>query len=418
LIVSWTNGYVMNNWRPNGGLTDFTFNDTLKPLEKFRDQLIVIDGVGQRVHYEASPGALGWGKEEWYGGHDAFPAITTGVPLAEYGENNEVSGGDSVDQFIAAELSKQVSLPIESLVLAPFGEGLFWGTISYKGRSRGITPETDPFNLWRTLFSDRALPEGEFDKLRAERRSVLDYLGKSLTGFGERLGSEDRLKVEAHLQSVRMIEQRLAADPLACSAPDIGPEFDVRDNVSNFPNALDLLGKETMAAFRCDLTRVATLNYSNVGGDNLVFSWLGDEFTGPGDEYPTRQFHDICHNQDRSDDHRRRMNRVSQWFYEGVANMVQELSDTPEGTGTMLDNTLVVVTNAMGSNHDSKIQPFVIIGNADNYFQTGRYLQYETSNGLGQAHNGVLVALANAMGVDGSQFGQSEYARELPNLRG
>jgi hypothetical protein len=149
------------------------------------------------------------------------------------------------------------------------------------------------------------------------------------------------------------------------------------------------------------------------GGDNMFFPFLGSEFVGKGDEYPERQYHDITHNQGKSAAHRARKIRCEQWFYEQVAYIVQSLAATKEGTGTMLDNTLVVVTNSMGSNHDSKVQPFVLIGNIAGYFGTGKFIK--VSN---EAHNKVLVALANAMGADGSKFGASRYATELAGLRG
>jgi hypothetical protein len=419
LFVSWSNGYWMSAWRPSGTENNFTFGDILSPLEKLKSKVIVVDGLGQRVHYEANAGALGWGKDQWYGGHDANPAVLTGVPLSKYADNLEQSGGDSVDQYIAAELAKTVSLPFQSLVVGPWSSGGYGGTVSYKGKSPGITPESDPFNLFKKLFQGRSLPMGTFDKARATRKSVLDYLDKSLGQFSTRMGTDDKLRIQSHLDSVREIERQLG-DPnvsMTCTAPDPGASFDTHDDVSNYPKALDLFGKLLVASFRCDLTRVATLTLSDAGGDNLVFSWLGTDFTGKGDEYPIRQYHDITHNAGKSADHTQRKIRVEQWFYEQVASIASQLDQTPEGTGTMLDNTLIVVTNTMGENHDSKVQPFVLIGNLAGYFKTGRSLKYPVTNGLGTAHNGILVAIANAMGVNGSAFGDPKYNQELAGLK-
>lgn len=415
LFIGWSNGFLMDDWRPGAG---FSLGTTLSPLEPFKDKLLVIDGLGQRVHYEADGGALGWGKDQWYGGHDAFPAMLTGVPCKVYRDFYEEAGGESVDQFIASELDKTISVPFSSLTLGPYSTGGYSGTISYSGPgSAGITPEANPFNLFSQLFGGRDLPKAEFDKLRATRKSVLDYLGGSLRGFSSRMGKEDRAKIESHLEAVRKIEKQLeTTSTLDCSAPSLGPEFDARNDVANYPKALTAFCDLLCASFRCDLTRVASLTLTDVGGDGLVFSWLGDEFTGPGDEYPIRQYHDITHRAGQSPEHTARKNRVEQWFHEQIAYIAQQLEDTPEGSGTMLDNTLIVVTNSMGVNHDSRVVPFTLIGNLDGYFSTGRYVQFPQSNGLGVAHNRLLVTIANAMGVNGSAFGSPEYSQELTEL--
>jgi hypothetical protein len=415
LIIGWTNGYVMSDWRPRGSGRDFELNETLKPLAPWKSKLLVVDGVGQKVHYEGNARALGWKKDQWWGGHDACPAVLTGVPLSMYEENRMRSGGDSIDQFIARELAKKTALPFSSLVVGPYADASAWGTFSYSGASAGITAESNPWTLHRRLFEGRTLSGGQINTALLLRRSVLDYVKGSLSTFTQRLGTEDRARVESHLQAVRDTERELASAaerPTTCASPDPGATFDVRREIANYPKALKLLNELVAAALRCDLTRVVAMPWTDAGGDNLVFSWLGSEFTGAGDEYPRRQYHDITHNQGKSPDHRRRKIRVEQWFFEQVAAIVKRLADTPEGTGSMLDNTLVVVTNTMGSNHDSKVQPFTLIGNINGHFDTGKYLKTPYD-----AHNRVLVAVANAMGVDGSQWGAKAYASELPGLR-
>jgi len=420
LVVNWTNGMRMDSWRPSGSETNFTLGPVLAPLNDLKSKLLVIEGLGQRVQYEANPGASGWQHTEWYGGHDSYPAVLTGHPLSQYGDFLGVSGGDSIDQYIAQELQKTVSLPFESLVVGPWSSGGYYGATSYRGRSTGITPESDPFNLFKTLFAGRDLPKGEFDKLRATRRSVLDYLDGSLSAFGSRMGSEDKAKIDSHLEAVRAIEKQLEGGDLSlsCTAPALPAEFGTNgDDSSNYPKALTVFSDLLVAAFRCDLTRVASLTLSDAGGDNLVFSWLGEEFTGPGDEYPIRQYHDITHRAELSDAHRRRKDTVEAYFHGEIGKIAQQLEATPEGNGTMLDNTLIVITNSMGVNHESRQVPFTLIGNLDGYFNTGRSLKYGDGNGLGVAHNQLFVAVANAMGVNGAGFGLPEYNSELPGLK-
>jgi hypothetical protein len=172
---------------------------------------------------------------------------------------------------------------------------------------------------------------------------------------------------------------------------------------------------------------VATLVLTDAGGDNLIYPWLGDEFLRKGDERKVREFHDITHTQGNSEQNRRDKIRVDTWYVEQAAYLAGLLAGTPEGNGSMLDHTALVVTNGMGHNHNSNTVPYVVLGSCGRYFKTGRFLKCGSAVGVegppersrrGAPHNGLLVALANAMGVDGSRFGVPEHARELPGLRG
>ena len=49
------------------------------------------------------------------------------------------------------------------------------------------------------------------DRLVAERKSILDFVGKDLERFRDRLGAEDQMSVTGHLESIRALEKQLAA---------------------------------------------------------------------------------------------------------------------------------------------------------------------------------------------------------------
>jgi hypothetical protein len=424
IVIGWSNGYVLSAWRPSGSGTNFSFNEILKPLEPFKDKTIVIDGVSQKVHYEANAKALGWGKDQWYGGHDGYPGVLTGVPLSKYADNLEWSGGDSIDQFIATEAAKIQKLPFDSLTLAVSKEASgYYGSLSYKGKSPGVTGERDPANLFKRLFSTGGggtLPGGQIDKAFLARKSVLDYLHKDLDGFGTRLGGDDKHSIATHLESIRDIEKQLtaggAAIPAAagkdCAMPTSPATMTLNDS-NNMPSQIKALCDLVVLAFKCNQSRVATMTMSNAGGDDCFFPFLGADFVGKGDEYPQRQYHDITHNQGKSPEHTRRKIRVEQWYFEQVAYLAAAFKAVPEASGgTMLDNTLIAVTNSMGSNHDSRLVPFTFIGNIGGYFKTGQYLKVDK-----EAHNKVMVSIANAMGIDGSMWGAPQYSAELPGLK-
>ena len=82
------------------------------------------------------------------------------------------------------------------------------------------------------------------------------------------------------------------------------------------------------------------------------------------------------------------------------------LDEVPEGSGTLLDNTVVVWTSELssGNNHSMRNMPYVIAGGAS-YFDTGRYVRFG-----GDDHSRLLVSLCHAMGLtDISRVGDDEY---------
>jgi len=82
------------------------------------------------------------------------------------------------------------------------------------------------------------------------------------------------------------------------------------------------------------------------------------------------------------------------------------LAAIPEGTGSVLDNTLIVWGNELsrGNSHGNEPVPFVLLGGAGGALQMGRFLQYD-----GTRHNRLLVSLCHAMGMPEQQtFGDTD----------
>jgi hypothetical protein len=74
-----------------------------------------------------------------------------------------------------------------------------------------------------------------------------------------------------------------------------------------------------------------------------------------------------------------------------------------EGTGTMLDNTLIFWwcnELAKENAHSRNPMPFVLAGHAGGALAGGRFLQLNRI-----PHNNLLVSLMNLMGVSGSTLG-------------
>jgi uncharacterized protein DUF1552 len=274
VTIAWGHGVCGPYFYPQGDqiVIDDSSCQILAPLAPLRTKMLLIGGLDNKAYLDA-------GKR--YSGHSGYPGLFTGTTNGS---------GKSIDQAVADGLrAKGGNLPGLHLVLGVAPDN---NSISYKGGGQMNTPETDPFKLFTRLFAGATLPTGQLEKLRARKKSMLDYLGNDLEAFSARVGKDDQAKIQAHLQSIRDLEMQLAGDTgaKACAAPMTGGSRTL-DTPERSKLMFTLLG----AAMRCDLTRAASMTiYDDHGLFNIRFPWLniGDDYHplahrgAPG--YPTK----------------------------------------------------------------------------------------------------------------------------------
>jgi hypothetical protein len=148
-------------------------------------------------------------------------------------------------------------------------------------------------------------------------------------------------------------------------------------------------------ALKCDLTRVVTLQWNHAAG-NLDFKWLGIG----------RSHHQISHDADTNLASQDQLVQINTWYARQLAYLLARLDETPEGSGTMLDNTLVFWCNELdkGNRHSHTDMPYLLAGGKNLGLQTGRVLRYGSV-----PHNNLLVSMMNLLGVPGSTFGDPSF---------
>ncbi|MCH9684250.1 MAG: DUF1552 domain-containing protein [Deltaproteobacteria bacterium] len=93
-----------------------------------------------------------------------------------------------------------------------------------------------------------------------------------------------------------------------------------------------------------------------------------------------------------------------------VADMAQRFDDTPYGTGTLLDHTIIVWLSETGSTqaHSSQNIPVVIVGNASGRLRNGAFLDLDDA-----VQADLMLTLAEALGVPLPGFGDPTLQAEL-----
>lgn len=420
LIIFYTpNGTIGSEWRPKGSETTFTLGRILRPLETHRSKLLVLGGVNMAL------------ADSGYGSHHArgVGGLLTGRPILQgnfavfAGNRAGWAGGISIDQHIAKSIApttrfKTLELGVRIL------DSEVRGRISYLGASQPVPPIESPYDVFDRLFAGVPAPAApgtpamtQADRIRLEKRSVLDFLKEELTVARTRAGVGDRAKLDLHLDSIRDIERRLGTagpagtpPPVAaagCQAPVLGARIDVAAT-DNIPAVGKLQMDVLAAALACDVTRIATLQWTHPEVDQ-TFPWLG----------VSQGHHATSHAGDSDSAAQEALTKVNVWYAEQLRYLADKLASYREGDRTLLDNTVILWCNEIGkgNNHAHRDLPFALLGSAGGYFRTGRFVDYMAGGASGHPHNNLLLSLGQAMGIKDTSFGDPQHCTgPLPGL--
>jgi len=297
------------------------------------------------------------------------------------------------------------------------GEGANSRYCFAKGKGQIVVPEQDPWKTYARVFAGtaaNAAPDPSVMRLMLQKKSILDYVGTDLDKFAARVGTDDGTIVRGHLAAVRDLEKELQAvkvDASRCGGPT-AMAVDATMAI-NYPAMVKVSMDLMVAALKCDVTRVAGLQMVDAGGANLPWNFLpGIPLNGTGFHTRLRNWHDMGHNPIMGGvDHKR---IADKWCITQLAELIARMKAVPEAGGTMLSNSVIVMTNHMedGQNHNTQKLPWILAGQGGGYFKTG-----QCALSAGKPLNGVLADVANALGVPMASWGDPSYGKPWDGLR-
>lgn len=225
-------------------------------------------------------------------------------------------------------------------------------------------------------------------------------IGASLKRLNPIISHQDRNKLDFHLNAIREVEERLTqvTDAGSCIA------FSEDDKLKNNPE--EQFGDEILnayidlvvAAFICDLSRVATFQMS-FGHDFHSYPWLG--LTG--------DFHGWTHNKVGTggaslNGAQGRINAAMAWRHEKIVRLMDKLKAVQEPDGTLLDNSGILMWTETSREHFYNDATWVLGGRMGGQINTGHHTKYS-----GVDHNKLLTTIAQAMGMQTNRFGAAQY---------
>jgi hypothetical protein len=392
-------GMVMRDWRPRGSETDFSLPYLLEPLEPFRDRMVIIHGVGN-----GAGARLATGDDH----NRARNNLLTGGGYGNGEPWQLLSDRISIDQELAGRLRSDVPFASINLAIGTDGQtvsGIRSG-IFHHGANDPVTSIADPNVAFDRVFSGFS-PDGMEDpasaRLRSRRTSVLDAVKQSFDSLRNRVGVEDRERLDAHAEKVRSLERRLTMGPQSgnsCSLPVIttppGYSFPVHDDVTA-PAMIELM---TMA-FACKRTNVGTIYFGS--GQDPRFPWLsfnGGPVLQPG--------YDTWHTMVHQGQHEAALLLGFRFYSEMFRSLLDRLSQTQDEDGSLLDSTCVLWISDFGdgSVHNRNNLAIVLAGNPG--VTTGRFINHPDNDYQSVSQHDTMqlyTSILNAFGFPDTSFG-------------
>ena len=122
-------------------------------------------------------------------------------------------------------------------------------------------------------------------------------------------------------------------------------------------------------------------------------------------------FHPTSHHQDK-EDKVREFAKFNKYHVSMLPYFIDKLKSTPDGEGTLLDNTLILYGSPMGNSnlHNHRRCPLVLVGHAGGKLKGGLHLKASDETPMAN----VMLSMLHAMGRDDlGKFGDSTAAFDL-----
>ena len=383
-------GAAPGYWSPLQEGANFDFSFITKPLEPFRDRVVLISGLDL-------PEAMAT-TEEPGGDHARGAVLLSGVRP----RRNAVSPslGVTIDQLIANKYGRDTILSSIQLGVEDIGNfgNCNWGyscaytnSISWSSPTEPLPTEVNPRVAFERLFGDGASPEERLAG-RKQNASILDSVTYEIASFKKDLGAGDRSRLDTYLENIRELERRIK---IAMSKTVSEPSGEIPFGLPESKHVHFRLMYDLIAlAFEGDITRSATFM---LGRDLSGASFPESGFNGG--------WHGSSHHGDKPDNiaNYAKMNR---YHVQNLAYFVDKLKKIPDGDGTVLDHVLIYKGSNMGNSHRHAHEkvPVILVGGIDGGFKGNRHLVFPDNT---QRTSNMLLSLLHLYGIEQDKIGTS-----------
>ncbi len=398
---------------PLGSLAPSDFSRVYEPLHRVRDSVSIIEGLSMMSAMIDRSGSANNHGVSWANLLVNVP-YNADDPFVGTREDNlhPRPGGASIDHYIGQSVAGGRRL--DSVVWSD-GGGRFGSQFAFSSNDLGqwIVPNSNPMNAFGRLMGTGLLVPGEgppepppltrADRVRAARFRAYNVALTHFDRIAPGLSTADQESLVAHRNHLERFGMRFRPDDgggggmsMAMCNPEFTPTGDTVD---------DFFRLATLA-FACDAVRVITMDARQLSGSQIGASDADDvhqAFAHGTDARATMM-----------------MENYYRYHADQFANLVSYLRSVPEGSGTLLDNTLVIWLPELSTGgHMFDDTPTVIAGGGATGFSPGRYIRYAQDipsvgcgygcdyGMVGPGHMHLFVNAMRHMGMSDNSFGRT-----------
>ena len=252
--------------------------------------------------------------------------------------------------------------------------------------------EADPRIVFERLFGKGGTTAQRQAQLRRDQ-SILDWVLDDMSRLQNQLGSGDRHTVNEYLDTVREVERRIQqAEQSAAESP-----LDNLTRPTSVPEVWEdhvkLMFDLQVLALRADLTRIITFQMAREASTR-TYPQIGV----PEPHHPTS--HHLNNPEKLA-----QLAKINQYHVSLFAYMVDQLKQTEDGDGTLLDHTTYLLGSGLGNPnvHDHRNLPIVVASGAGSRIAGGRHVKFDELTPMANLH----LTLLDDVGVHLDDFADS-----------
>ena len=379
-------GAHMPEWTPQGTGKLTQLSPTLRSLAPLMDQLTVLTNLELKNAY---PGT-----------HATSNSAFLSAAYAKWTESSDYFLGTTVDQVAAKQLGVETRLPSLELAMdltTPIGacDGgmscIYETSLSWSSPTTPLPAEANPRVVFERLFGDGGSAKDRLAALK-EDGSLIDFVSEDIAHVQKKLGASDRTKLGQYLDSVREIERRIQkaeSQTAETVMPDLTRPIGVP---SEYANHAKLMFDLQALAMQADITRVITFQLAREASTRTY-----PEVGVPEAHHPTSH-----HGNDP--EKLAKLAKINAYHVSLFAYYLEKLKNTPDGDGSLLDHSMILLGSGMGNPdiHNHVNMPIVVAGGGKT--KGARHIKYAEPAPLANLH----LTLLERAGVHLDKFGDSQ----------
>jgi hypothetical protein len=386
------NGIIMNDWTPDYEGKLSTFPRILKPLEPYKDDLLLLGNLTHNTGRALLDGAGDHGR--------CSGSYLTGIQVKK--TTIDIKAGVSCDQIVARHIGDKTRFPSLEVGMEDARQAgdcdsgyscAYTNNLAWKSDTQPLPPILDPRALFERLFGNGRVLSAEARARQSDyRRSILDFVNEDTRKLEANLGPTDKRKLEEYLSSIREVERQI--DKAEKTNAQIDPHMEKPYGIpADFAEHFKLMTDMITIAFQADLTRVVTFLMTREGTSR------------PYRELDIADGHHPCTHHQGKPELIEKVTRINTYHVKQVAGWIGKMKSIKEGDSTLLDNSMLVYGAGLsdGNRHLHEDLPTLIAGKGGNTIKTGRRVVYRKETPMCNLH----LSMMERMGVHMEHFGDA-----------